>query len=78
MRGLVVRVYFDFGSVSLAVHSYFVEADECSNSEAVGEAAVADSAVVAALVGSELLVGSAEEVCFPSSCCLGNPSPCDP
>ena len=61
------------------MHSYSAEVDEHSDFEVVGVAAV-----VAALVGFESLVGSAEvrvwvvteEACCLDFCCLGNPSPC--
>ena len=86
MHGLVVGVYYDTVSVSLAVHFYFAEVDEHSDSEVVGVAAIADSGAMAALVGFEPLVGSsevlvwvlAEEACCLGFCCLGNPSPCGP
>ena len=76
MRVLVVEVYSDSGSVSLAAHSYFAEVDGHSDSEVVGEVAVAGSASVAILVGFELLVDSAEVACCPGSYCLGNLSSC--
>ena len=57
MHGLAVGVYYDYGSVSLAAHSYSAEVDKCSNSEAVGGVVVAGSIVVAAsLVLSSLLI----------------------
>ena len=78
MRVLVAGVYSYSGSFSLAAHSCFAEVDRHSDSEAVGGAAVADFAAVAASVGSELLVDSVKEVCCLGPCCLGNPSPCGP
>ena len=69
MHDLDGGVYSDSGSVLPAVHSCFAMVDSRSGSEVVGVATSADSAAVAALVGSE-------EACCLDSCCLGNPSLC--
>ena len=84
MHGIVVGVYSDCSSVSLAVCSCSIEVDEHSDSEVVGVATIAGSAAVATLVGSDPLVGSAEvltwvvaeEACCLGFCCLSTPSPC--
>ena len=64
--------------------SYFATVDKHSGFEVVGVATGAESAAVAALVGSEVLVDSAEVLvwvvaegaCCLGSYCLGNPSLC--
>ena len=78
MRVLIAGVYFDSGSVSLAGHTCFAEVDGHSSSEVVGGAVVTSSAVMAAWVGSEVVVDSVEVACFLDSYYLGNLSSGDP
>ena len=75
---LVAVAYLDSGYVSVAVHSNFAEVDWHFDSEVVGEVAVADSAVVAAWVGSELLADSVEVAYCHDPCCSSNLSSCGP
>ena len=84
MHILAIEVYSDSSSVLLAVHSYSAEVEGHSDFEVAGVAVVADSTVVAALVGFDPLVGFAEmlvwvvaeQACCLDFFCLGNPSPC--